>query len=154
MKKPIFIVLRVLVVLALLAIVGGGAFRMGYARGVTDSPAIAEQMQTWQKNAGALPVPYAFGAYPRWGAALLRPYPGPMMFGGYPMAYGHHFGFNPFGGILAFLFFGFLFFGAMRMIFFRRMMHHGWQHGHMPPWAQQPAPQAPAQPENPQPENK
>jgi hypothetical protein len=141
MRKPFWIVLRVLFVLLLLAVASFGAFRFGYTRGVAESPAIAQQMQAWRENAPAVaPAPF---------------YPAPMMYGyGYPMAYGHPFGFNPLGGLftfLTFLFFASLFFGFIRMLFFRRMMHHhGPWRGHMPPWAQQPA----GQPENPQPENK
>jgi hypothetical protein len=146
MKKPFSIVLRILGVLLLLAIVGGGAFRFGYTRGVADSPAIAKQMESWQANNNTLPAPYA-----------MHGYPGPWMQGGYApywMPRGH-FGFNPLAGLLGLIFFAFLFFGTMRMLFFRRMLHHHgpWQ-GHMPPWAQQAAPQAPAQPETPQEDKK
>ncbi|MEW6504335.1 MAG: hypothetical protein ACOYXO_10375 [Chloroflexota bacterium] len=147
MKKPISIVLRVVVFLALLAVVGRAAFGIGYARGVTESPAIAEQVQSWQNKTDNVPGIYAFPGYA-----------GPMMRGGYSplMMQRGHFGFNPIAGFLGFLFLAFVFFGVMRLVFFRRMMHNNepW-HGHMPPWVQQqPAPQSPAQPEPPQTENK
>lgn len=137
MSKSLSIVLRVLGVVLVLALAAGGAFRLGYTRGVADSPAIAEKLQSWQGQAGSAPAPYAYRGF------------GPMPHGGFYAPYLHH-GFNPLGKLLGFLFFAFLFFGMMRMFFFRRMMHHyggghpGW--GHRPPCAYQPDPQAPAQP--------
>jgi hypothetical protein len=64
----------------------------------------------------------------------------PMMYGhgygyGYPM-YGRHFGFHPLGAICGSIFFLFLFLGFMKMIFFRGMMHRGWEgHKHHGPWS-------------------
>lgn len=141
-KRPISIVLRVLGVLLVLGVVAGGAFRFGYGQGVAESPAIAEQIQAWQKS-GTAPAPF-YGPGFR----------GMMMHGGFSPFM--HRGPSFFGGFLGFLFLAFLFFGLMRMFFFRPWMHHqGPWHGHMPPWAQQPpTPPAPSQPETPQGENK
>ena len=51
-----------------------------------------------------------------------------------PQMYGfHHFGFFPFG-ICGSIFFLFLILGLMKMLFFRGMMHRGWEGRHHGPW--------------------
>lgn len=130
---------RVIVALIILALVLGGAFRIGYGRGVAESPAVAQQMQQWQES-----ITSADGATP-------PVYANPMLYRSGPMM-GHR-GFHPFGALLGLFFFGFLTLAFMRILFFRPMMMHrfggpmghgarpcgpgGW-HGLTPPWAQQP----------------
>ena len=124
MKKTLTIVFGVLGVILVLALIGGGMFRFGYTRGLVDSPAIAEQMQTWQSQAPAAPAPYFYRGF-------YAPYS--------PIG---HFGFHPLRGVFGFLVFAALFFFVMRILFFRRMMHHrAW--GHRPFCAYPPDPQAP-----------
>lgn len=134
---------RVIIALIIIALVLGGAFRIGYGRGVAESPAIAQQMQQWQES-----VTSADGA-------TAPVYANPMLYRSGPMM-GHR-GFHPLGALLGLFFFGFLALGFMRMLFFRPMMMHrfggpmghggppcgpgGWHGPHSgmtPPWAQQP----------------
>lgn len=143
MSRP-FGFVRVIVALIIVALVLGGAFRIGYGRGVAESPAIAQQMQQWQES-----ITSADGA-------TAPVYANPMLYRAGPMM-GHR-GFHPLGALLGLFFFGFLAFGFMRMLFFRPMMMHrfggpmghggpgcggpgGWHGPHSgmtPPWAQQP----------------
>ncbi len=148
MKKPIvFRILGILLILALMAGIGATAFRVGYARGLAASPAMAEAMQNWQNSEDGV-SPYTMRGYshPMMGFGGSY-YSNPMMMRG-----GHgHPGFFPLGGLLGFLLLGFLFFGAARMFFFRRAAWH--MHGYppawgAPTWAQQP-PQQPQQPQQP-----
>ena len=140
--------IRLLVTLLVIALVIGGAFRMGYGRGVAESPAIAEQLQQWRQAAAAGD-----------GVAPLSAYPMLYGRGGFgPMGHG---GFPPFLGLLGLIFFGFLAFSFLRLLFFGPMMMHrnggpmgygrgpgcgpgprGPYSGMTPPWAQQsPAPE-------------
>ena len=151
MFKP-FHLIRLLAVLLVIALVVGGVFRIGYGRGVAESPAIAAQMQQWQQNVATAD-----------GAASI---------GVNPMVYGHgrfgpmgHRGFPPFIGLLGLIFFGFLALSFLRLLVFGPiMMHrfggpmgrggpgcggtgrHGPHSGMTPPWAQQPPAPEPAPP--------
>jgi len=144
MNKKIFIVIRILIVLVVLAAASFAAFRIGYVRGAADSPALAEQMQSWQSGKGDFRGPPAFQGFE-----------GPR-FSRYNMHRG--FDFHPLGLLVGFgltvLFIG----AVVRMIFFRRMACCGGWHGHMHmhpcTCEQQPSPQAPPQPEPPKDEVK
>jgi len=150
MKKPIvFRIFGVLLVLALMAGVGGAAFRAGYARGLAESPAMAEAIQNWQNSDGEV-SPYTMHGYPHPMMGFRDGYfANPMMMRG-----GHgHPGFFPLGGLLGFLLLGFLVFGAARMFFFRSAAWH--MHGYppawgAPPWAQQPPKQQQQSPQEPE----
>ena len=144
MSKTTSIILRVVGVILLVAIAAGVAFQFGYRLGVSNSPAIAEQMGKWLDKTGELPAPYAY-------RGMANPMPG---YGYYApfMAYG--MGFHPIGRLVGILFTVFLVFGALRLIFFRPWMHHSWHH-HMHPcmryWDEHPEnPPASGQPTAPQ----
>lgn len=133
--------IRLLFAVLVIALLLGGAFRVGYGRGVADSPAIAAQMQQWQQSASS-----ADGVTPPMYANPMLHRPAAMM---------HRGGFHPFGALLGLFFFGFLALGFMRLLFFGPMMrhrfagpmghggpgcghsHHGPHYGMTPPWAQQ-----------------
>ena len=140
MSKTNSIIFRVVGLLVIIGLLAGGAFaayRFGFSQGVTQSPAIAEAMQSWEKSAPSAAVPFAFGA--------------PMMrgFGYYPHMYGGPMGFFIVGKVLVFIFFTLLFIGMLRFAFRPPWSHHPHWHGECtPPWAQaQPKPQEPPQPE-------
>lgn len=142
--------IRLLAVLLVIALVVGGIFRIGYGRGVAESPAIAAQMQQWQQSVAAGDGVASTGVN--------------------PMLYGHgrfgpmgHRGFPPFIGLLGLIFFGFLALGFLRLLFFGPMMmhrfggpmgrggpgcggpgRHGPHSGMTPPWAQQSSESEPA----------
>jgi len=147
MSKTASIILQVAGVILLLVIAAGVAFQFGYGQGVSNSPAVAEQMEKWLDKTGELPAPYAY-------RGMANPMPG---YGYYApfMAYG--MGFHPIARLLGVLFTVFLFFTALRLIFFRPWAYHRW-HRHMHPWAPywegQPYPPNAAQPQAPQAENK
>jgi len=126
MKKGPFILFRVLGALLVLGLIlGAGAFsyKAGMMRGIAQAPAVATAIEKAAESGQAAPIP-------------------PMMYGhsyGYGTGYGynpmyspHHF--NPIGAICGSIFLLFLFLGFMKMIFFRGMMHRGWEghhkHGH------------------------
>jgi len=128
MKKGPFILFRVLGTLLVLGlIVGAGAFgyKAGVARGIMQAPAVAKAIEKAAEDGQSAPMPQMYGREFGYGYS-------PMPF--------HHPGFNPIGAICGSIFFLFLFLGFMKMIFFRGMMHRGWEghkHGHwengMPP---------------------
>jgi hypothetical protein len=121
MKKGPFILFRVLGALLVLGlIVGAGAFgyKAGVARGIMQAPAIAKAIEKAAEDGQSAPMPQMYGRE--------------FGYGYYPMPF-HHPGFNPIGAICGSIFFLFLFLGFMKMIFFRGMMHRGWEghkHGH------------------------
>ena len=121
-NKGPFIVLRVIGILLLLGLIAGGgfmAFKAGQAQGISQAPAVATAISQAAENGQGAPVPpmmyqYGYGY-------------GPHMYGF------HHFGFFPFG-ICGSIIFLFLFFGFLKMIFFRGMMHRGWEGHKHGPW--------------------
>jgi hypothetical protein len=135
--------LGTLLVIAVLAGVGFGAYRIGYAQGMADAPEVAAFFSKTIENGRAFPVlPETRG-----GAASISPLMwspmsrGLMPYGGWMRM---HAGVRLFGGFLVFLFLTLLFVGLMRLIF-RPYWYpagpgiHGYWHGHpwgAPPWAQ------------------
>jgi len=117
----VFRIVGALLLIGLATVGGFMAYRAGVAQGVIQAPAVATAISKAAENGQAAPIP-------------------PMMYGrgygygyGYPMI-GHPFGFFPFGAICGSILFLFLFFGVMRMIFFRGMMHRGWEGHKHGPW--------------------
>ncbi len=140
MSKTTSIILQVAGVILLLVIAAGVAFQFGYGQGVSNSPAVAEQMEKWLDKTGELPASYAYRT-----PGQVRYY-NPFIFGTYPVS-----------RLIGIVITIFLFFTALRLIFFRPWAYHRWHH-HMHPWAPywegQPYPPNAAQPQAPQAENK
>lgn len=136
-----------LLAIAVLAGVGFGAYRIGYAQGMADAPEVAAFFSKAIENGRAFPIPPVVGD----GAASVSPLMwspmsrGLMPYGGWMRM---HTGVRLFGGFLGFLFLALLFVGLMRLIF-RPYGYpagpgiHGYWHGHpwgAPPWAQRETP--------------
>ncbi|MFN8413414.1 MAG: hypothetical protein U0Z26_13590 [Anaerolineales bacterium] len=131
-KGLVFRVIGVILLLGLIAAGGFMAFKAGQVNGISQAPAVATAIAKAAENgqgANVPPMMYGHG----YGYGNGYGMPGYGMYGYGMHGYGgHHFGFFPLGGICFSIFFLFLFFGLIKMIFFRRMMHHG---GHIHgPW--------------------
>lgn len=111
MSKTTSIILQVAGVILLVAIAAGVAFQFGYRLGVSNSPAVAEQMEKWLDKTGELPATYAYRV--PWQVGYYHPFA---------------FGFFPAGRLIGIVITIFLFFTALRLIFFRPWMHHRWHH--------------------------
>jgi hypothetical protein len=116
----IFRVIGVLLLIGLMSAGGYMAYHAGIAQGVTQAPEVATAIAQAAQNGQGAPVPPMYGHGYEYGY-------------GYPM-YHHPFGFFPFGAICGSIFFLFLFFGLLKMIFFRGMMHRGWDGHKHGPW--------------------
>lgn len=113
-----WVIARTIGVLILLSLIGGAgfmAYKAGVTQGIAQAPEVAAAIEKAAENGQVAPVVPMYGyGYPQ------------------PYGFGHPHFFNPFGGICLSIFFLFLFLGFMKMMFFRRMAHHGW--GHHGPW--------------------
>jgi len=116
----VFRIVGALLLIGLIAAGGYMTYHAGIAQGISQAPAVATAISKAAENGQGAPIP-------------------PMMYGhgydyGYYPMYGfHHFGFFPFG-ICGSILFLFLFLGIIKMIFFRGMMHRGWEGRKHGPW--------------------
>jgi hypothetical protein len=117
----VFRIIGALLLIGLVAAGGFMAYNAGIAQGVSQAPVVATAISKAAENGQVAPVPPMFGREYGYGY-------------GYPMMYGHHFGFFPFGAICGSILFLFLFLGLIRMIFFRSMWHRGWEGHKHGPW--------------------
>jgi hypothetical protein len=116
----VFRIIGALLLIGLVAAGGFMAYNAGIAQGVSQAPVVATAISKAVENGQVAPVPPMYGREYGYGY-------------GYPM-YGHHFGFFPIGAICGSILFLFLFLGLIRMIFFRGMMHRGWEGHKHGPW--------------------
>lgn len=113
-----WVIARTIGVIILLSLIGGAgfmAYKAGVAQGITQALEVAVAIEKAAENgqvAPAIPI-YGYG-YP------------------HPYGFGRPHFFNPFGAVCLSIFFLILFLGFMKMMFFRRMAHHGWGHHHGP----------------------
>lgn len=109
-----WVIARTIGVLILLSLIGGAgfmAYKAGVSQGIAQAPEVAVAIEKAAESGQVAPIAPMYGyGYP------------------HPYGFGHPHFFNPFGAVCLSIFFLFLFFGFMKMMFFRRMRHHGWGH--------------------------